>query len=68
MEKEGRPWNFKTGQGVVKYDKFDALRSWEHGDAIKCDETWQRVVLERGGQSLVSVDIYLVMPSRMLDI
>lgn len=24
MEKEGRPWNFKTGQGVVKYDKFDA--------------------------------------------
>lgn len=35
MEKEGRQWDFRTGQEVVKYDKFDGLCDWEYGDAIQ---------------------------------
>lgn len=36
MENEGRQWDFRTGQGIVKYDnKFDGLGGWEYGDAIQ---------------------------------
>lgn len=49
MEKEGRQWDFRTGQEVVKYDKFDGLCDWEYGDAIQWDEACQRETLERSG-------------------
>lgn len=66
-QNEGRQWDFRTGQGTVKYDKIDGLGGWEYGDAIQRDEASQRQTLEKSGQLLVS-DIYSVMPSRILDI